>query len=624
MWITGEDSVKALRLCQPTVSRSRKRLIIRVLTLLMLPVSATLHAITPTTKPATTKPITTEPWRPTADAKPAFTVLLSPGVAPCAVHVNALRFPLATGTPLSARYVWNFGDPGGSYNALPGFNAAHVYDQPGEYTITLTVTDQAGVEKSATAHIVISPDRRNEIFVSPAGSDLNIGTNPDAPLHSIGKACKIMPNGCSIRLKAGCTYDADSTLKISKSDVLIGRYGDGPDPVVMLLKQAGPKPPHGFFSIDSGCNGVTLEQLTFDTTERAIDTAEAPKIGIDAIVARGRNVTVRNCTFLNVDNAVNANGSPMGLLVMGCKAPLKTGLRAYFVWTQGSDFVCLGNSAANSTREHIVRLTGVQRALIADNDFTNLDRRPADKYDTSKGTIEMHNGSYAYIAHNRVTGGTIRVGPLGLKEDPSTATDWSVIESNQLSQTYIVAYPGSHHVMIRNNIIRNDTVQAIQLQAPDEDGRTDGDIQILDNTAIDNGQSGAFLKVWGHVNGIDLRNNLLVAPHLKTGTSGAAAVNIAEPDLSSFSAIGHNLWPAFGSTECMVDNKPVSQTEWDKMPPVQGDLFADVTVDEKGKPSPGSKTEAAGVPLASVVFDLMGVRRSAHPTIGAMEISSKP
>jgi PKD repeat protein len=585
----------------------------------------------PTTRSLTTRPATTEPWRPSTNHPKLIRILLSPGVAPCVVHVNALEFPLAHGTPLTARYNWNFGDPAGRFNALPGFNAAHVYDVPGQYTITLSVTDEAGTVDSASSAIVISPDRRRVIFVAPEGSDANTGMMADRPLHSLGAALalKKLPDNFEILLRAGGIYYADTTLKIGHSNALIGRYDDGPDPVLMLSKKDGPKPPHGFISIDGRCNGVTIEHITFDSPYAVTEAQEAPKIGIDAIVARGRNITVRNCTFLNVDSAINANGSPMGLMVMDCKAPLKTGLRAYLVWTQGSDFVCLGNVAANSTREHIVRLSGVSKALIAANDFTNLDRRPADKYDTSKGTIEMHNGSYAYIAHNTVADGTIRVGPLGINDEPvTTATDWSVIESNTLSNTFLVAYSGAHHVMMRNNIIRNDSSPAIVLQAPDDDGRVNSDIRILNNTAIDTGTTGGFMKVWGHVDGIELKNNLLIAPNLKVGVNGAAVINLAEGNLSSFTAIGHNLWPVYGGgeqgVEFMANKQTLTLANWLSFAQVRADATGSVTLDDKNAPPIGSPADGQGEPLAAVCFDQRGHPRPAHPTVGAVEASIRP
>ena len=566
----------------------------------------------------------TEPWRPGPDHPDSFGVLLSPGVAPCVLHVDGLRFPLAAGTPLTARYDWDFGDPGSKYDTLTGFNAAHVYDHSGKFTITLRVTDETGAARSATATVVISPDRRREIFVSSEGSDRNVGTSPDSPFRTLDRAFKAAIDGSEILLRAGVTYEAGNVLKLNHSDVLIGRYDDGPDPVMMLVRGEGAKPPHGFISIDNRCNGVTIQHLVFDTPFGVRETDPAPRVGIDAIAARGRNITIRDCTFLNVDSAINANGSPMGLMVMDCNAPLKTGLRAYLCWTQGSDFVCLGNSAANSTREHIVRLSGVQRALIFGNHFTNLDRRPADKEDTSKGTIEMHNGAYAYIAGNEVADGTIRVGPLGLHgEDASSATDWAVIENNKITGTWIVAYAGSHHLMIRNNIIRNDVMQVIQLQGPDQQARTNSDIHILNNTAIDNGPTGAFLKLWGHVDGIEMKNNLYIAPNLHVGTYGAAAVNINEQDLSSFTEIGHNVWPAFGGgngdCEGLLNNHVLTRAQWAAFPQVKQDVFADIAADDRSAPAVGSVADGHAEASNAVVFDYLGRHRPARPSVGAVE-----
>ena len=66
------------------------------------------------------------------------------GEAPFTVHAHGLTSDLRVGTPISARYEWNFGDPDGAYNTLVGFNAAHVYDAPGVYTVTLKVINEAG------------------------------------------------------------------------------------------------------------------------------------------------------------------------------------------------------------------------------------------------------------------------------------------------------------------------------------------------------------------------------------------------------------------------------------------------------------------------------------------------
>ncbi len=563
-------------------------------------------------------------WQ-TPGAKPGFSILLSPGVAPCVLHVNGLRFPLTVGSPLTARYDWNFDDPHGTYNTLTGFNAAHIYDRPGQYAITLSVTDETGKKQSATANVTITENRRRRIFVSPEGSDRNIGVEESAPLRSLAAAVGVLPANSEILLQAGMIHSVTTVLKLKSSDVVISRYGHGADPIVMLDKDPVRKS-KGFISIDPHADGVLIEHLTFDTPFAVGDNDPAPKIGIEAIVARGGNISVRDCTFLNIDSAIDANGSPAGLLMQGCKSPLITGLRAYLIWGQGSELVCLGNFAANSTREHIVRMSGVKGALIFGNDFANLDRQSVDKDDYSKGSIEMHNGSYAYIAGNKVAAGPIRVGPRGGEhEDASTASDWAVIENNRLTDTGIVAYPGSHHIMIRNNIIRNDKYQAIQLQAPDNAGRINGDIHILNNTGIDRGTSGTFIKLWGHVNGIEMKNNLYVAPDLKVGIGGTSAFNTAEKDLSSFTEISHNLWPAFTASgsddEYMVANQKHTKSEWTHLPQVKDDAFADITVDDTAAPIGDTAALQHGQPTPEVWSDINGKPRPTdHTTIGAVEI----
>ena len=76
---------------------------------------------------------------------PVIEVMADTGQAPFAVHANALGGDVGTGDLLTTRFQWDFGDPGGAYNRLEGFNAAHLYETPGDYTLTLTVTNDAGL-----------------------------------------------------------------------------------------------------------------------------------------------------------------------------------------------------------------------------------------------------------------------------------------------------------------------------------------------------------------------------------------------------------------------------------------------------------------------------------------------
>jgi len=81
-----------------------------------------------------------------------------------AVDTRALSSTLGYGSSIDANYQWNFGDPNGAYNTLPGFNATHVYTVPGSYTITLTVTNALHQSSSVSASVKISADSRRPML----------------------------------------------------------------------------------------------------------------------------------------------------------------------------------------------------------------------------------------------------------------------------------------------------------------------------------------------------------------------------------------------------------------------------------------------------------------------------
>lgn len=566
-----------------------------------------------------------ETWRPAAVVRGGrgIAVTLSPGVVPCVVHVHGLRVPLAAGTPLTARYAWDFGDERGKYDRLVGFNAAHVYDRPGRYAITLTVTDEAGATQRFTAGLYVEGDHRPRVYVAADGSDANAGTAAEAPVRSPALAFKKLQAGGAVLFKAGGSYAVQDTLKAAQSDTVIGRYGDGPDPRLVLSYSADGHA-SGMIALGGDTNGVTIEHLAFRTPYAAKDPAgPAPKVGIDAVMARGRNLTVRDCAFDDVDTAINANGDPVGLLVEDCVAATPTSLRAYLVWGQGADHVYLGNRVANSTREHCIRMSGISRVLIAGNDLTNADRRPGDKDDYSKGDVEVHNGSYAYVVWNRATGGPIRVGPLGMNEPFTTATEWVVIDGNEVRRAGILAVPGSHHVMVRNNVVRGDNQHAIQVEGPSDGGkRFCADLTFANNTVVDDGPYGSLLKLWGHADGVRLVDNLFVAPHLTPGPNGAAGVSVVEGDLSSFTQVAGNVWPAVagGGGTNAVGRQYLTAAQWQALPGVRDDRFANATVDAEGRPAADGPAVGRGVVVPGVTYDRDGhPRPTTGPAAGALE-----
>lgn len=143
--------------------------------------------------------------------------------------MNGLSSNLGSGSPIQATYNWNFGDSASQYNQLVGFNAAHVYDNPGTYTITLSLTDAGGQTSVATANVtVLSNSSMTTIYVSPSGNDGNSGASPDSPIQSIAQLNNILSSNERVLFQDGGTYNLESSLSVNAvSNVEIGSYGSG-------------------------------------------------------------------------------------------------------------------------------------------------------------------------------------------------------------------------------------------------------------------------------------------------------------------------------------------------------------------------------------------------------------
>lgn len=506
------------------------------------------------------------------------------GVAGHPIVVNATESKLAN-SPLYAKYQWDFGNPDGRYNRLPGWTAGHVYDRPGTYTVKLTVTDGNGKSDTAETTITVLPDSRRVVYVDVEdGNDGNDGSQ-DSPIRSFEAASRYANRGdVKILFRRGQRWNTNGWMSITQSNVHVGAYGSGANPVFNVVS--------GKCAIQTfdSANHVVIENITFDSPYKPVGN-DADKMGSNGIYVGGTNITIRDCTFLNVTDGINSNGQPRGMIVMDNDAPLTTGIRGYLSWTEGSDIVIIGNSAANSTREHIVRIKDGHRLLIAYNNFANISRQSVDPQDIRKGTIEMQRGSWAYIYGNTTRMGPIRVGPRGEATEPgNTTTKYAVVENNKIYDYKINVYPGAHHVMIRDNVsyVNNDPIVALNPRDPQ--GRQLSDINILDNVGYNSGRNGQFLRSEPGLRPgtVTLGRNVYNAPNIDGGVNGNAGVYVLAGDLSGFKRIFDNVWPIpatnikYAQGGVMWVSTSISgqagfkdPKEWLAYPQVDGDIFRD-------------------------------------------------
>ena len=214
---------------------------------------------------------------------PVMVLLGLGGQAEHSVFVDALSSTLGSGTVLNATYKWTFGDPNGAYNTLVGWNAGHIYDNPGTYAITLTITNVNGKSSSLSASVTIGASTRKTIYVdSVYGNDNNNGLTASSPVKTGIRASQLVTDNTTVLFRRGETFDSSNYFFIGATNVVVGAYGTGANPIMMKESSAD----HGVFDFDASADQVVIEDLTFDSVFKPIGNI-APEIDAVGIYPNG-------------------------------------------------------------------------------------------------------------------------------------------------------------------------------------------------------------------------------------------------------------------------------------------------------------------------------------------------
>jgi PKD repeat protein len=185
------------------------------------------------------------------------------GVAPLAVFFDTVNdsttsaptFAWASGVTQpsdmeGSNWSWDFGDStagtwaqtGKSRNTATGYTAAHVYETPGTYTVTLTVTDPAGTASDRYTQTITVSAFKGSTFYAAAGARGN-GLSPSTPGSlSAGVAYLNAGSGRRLLIRRGDTFNLGTSQYIisGAGPGIIDAYADGTaghtanDPVPVL------------------------------------------------------------------------------------------------------------------------------------------------------------------------------------------------------------------------------------------------------------------------------------------------------------------------------------------------------------------------------------------------------
>jgi hypothetical protein len=445
----------------------------------------------------------------TGPCKADITLQFDDGKAPFTAHVHAIDENEAPSVCLMrARYFWDFDDPGSPYNELEGWNAAHTYDEPGTYKVTLTVVDDWLGTFTDTVTVTVTEDNRDLIHVSNSGDDSNNGRTPSKAVRTMGRVAELLTANDAILFNRGETFHFTSVLVIARNGILVGAYGSGSNPVLTRTDAPLHTP---LIAITGNPKKVTVQDIRFTSPDGP--GVEAPR----GINPSGRSITVRRCQFDGLSFAMNSELGVKGWLTQGNDCDV-TG--TYYAWNDGTDIVHLDNVMQDSLTEHNVRGKSIERVLLAHNDMVNHG------YKTNFWWME---GSHVWVRNNRLDAIQNALGPHEDEQDPDRRILFVRVESNDFVESTLGLKPGAKHVRITNNIFDEPPGTAIDIQGFDPYlERASGKVEIANNTIVSSREHArAVYTTFTDVDGLVLRRNMFVAPNLVTGGYNSASVYLS-------------------------------------------------------------------------------------------------
>lgn len=313
------------------------------------------------------------------------------GVAPLAVFFDA-KGTTADGVTQpfgDLEYVWNFGDPGSgdwlygakadkeSKNVERGPIAMHVFENPGSYTVELTVKDVNGL--TATHQIEITVDDPDVVFAGTNTIAVSTGTDftgaPPGSDHwtvatiSDLSGPAITPNR-RILLKRGDVWPT--------ANLGLGNTGNGPIHLGCWGNPSDPPPyVNGSTIFVGGTDDNTSSDIRVTDIEGGGDP-EVPGSGFQIAIRSGSNTLIQRVnldfgTFVadpSLTNFFNLD-LPDGLFIQDCSLEKAFGNLSYIGARRIAVVGCRYHNS--TTDEHCARFPWADRMILAHCEFSLSD-----------------------------------------------------------------------------------------------------------------------------------------------------------------------------------------------------------------------------------------------------------
>ena len=454
--------------------------------------------------------------------------------APLYVHFDAT----ATTSSLSGDdpfmdlfYEWDFGDPqSGNWatNGLPrnkafGGVAAHVYERPGSYTVTLTVSDRTGAKQTTTRTVVVdNPDQFWATTTACVSSSGNFAGCPasGAALLTSSDFTAAMQNRVNagfrrILFRRGERFVANSCwfTPNQRTEALVSAFGTGAQPVIEI----SPSNTNCAITLaGSSVNSATSGGWRFVDLRISSPSATNPARGI------ATSFIFDDLLLYKMDIGPTGFGFNFGPDQSGLNVPHKhyavvdTQLRGNTgtpvsnpgsCWFGGADKTFISGVVCGQANAWQMRIAYTNKAVISNNVVSQTAGAfESIKFHCSIGPIAADPGvicANMIFSDNVLAKARLNIAAGGNDEG---TIQRSIFERNMVNGAIEIENP--------NNMIRNNVSSAITLKPRARDASNPRGNQFVNNTCDRRVLQTPCVRVLNgvRVDGLVLRNNLQVTP----------------------------------------------------------------------------------------------------------------
>jgi len=494
-----------------------------------------------------------------------------------------------------SQFEWWFDDPSSgvwandrlSKNTATGFTAAHVFETPGTYTVTLRVTSPDGRVDTYKQTITVTAFAGVTHYASASGT--GDGTSASSPQSlSSGWSWVTGAPGRRLLLNRGDTFNI-SGLSASQTGMIVGAYGTGAAPSIVVT---------GGGSVWYSSTDITLMDLQIEPS----GGSSSPGLINDANHRVDRFLALRlmlkGWAGVQTERVIGSLSNPnSGVAWVECTIDNLNQSTGMYVG--GYQIAVMGGRIAN-TASHNLRLWTGAKAVVSHNRF--------------EGGVGTYQHAFKFHSHEWEYSGT-------------PESRWATVSDNQAT------YPAPWVMSVGpQNAQQIERVSHVVLErnhtwGDPGTGRTQSGLEIsaryvmMRNNILDGtgGNSGGYTGALVQRRGIEptpynvrFLNNTVV--RLDAGRS-FSAVSMSNTDLA---AVRNNIaWAPSASSRSMLNGSPTNLTVSNNLPVGTDPQFTkDYTLASALSPAVDT-----GVTLGEVRSDARGAARplGVRSDIGAFE-----